>query len=255
MQDCELRIPKVTDHLTSRFFKSSDFNDRQFVFEMPQQWWSRKYEYHWASQFCEPDAVALDAACGIEHPLKFYLNDHCQKCYACDLDPRLLIADEIRATATTGFGLSDPAEFPNRYVEDVRYDLASLSALPYETAMFDRIFCVSVLEHLKDRLNRWPVLSKLGPLTNLMRRDIRDSLAEFKRVLKPGGLIVLTFDFPRINLDYLQTVVRELGLRFAGDTDFSLPQDAIHYQDKGLNCFRALLTTSESAELKLRAAA
>lgn len=245
----------MTDHLTSRFFSTDDFCDRQFVFKMPEQWWSRKYEYHWASQFCEPDSVVLDAACGIEHPLKFYLNDHCQKCYACDLDPRLMNPEEIREITTTGFGISDPAEFPRRYLEDVQYDLASLNRLPYDTAMFDRIFCVSVLEHLRDRLNRWPALSNLGPLAQWLRRDIRDSLAEFKRVLKPGGLIVLTFDYPRINLEYLQMVVHEVGLRFAGDTNFTLPSNAIHYEAKKLNCFRALLTDVETKVSNIRVAA
>jgi SAM-dependent methyltransferase len=232
----------MDDLLTSRFFRRDDLADRQFVFTMPQQWWSRKYEYHWAGQFADPAATVLDAACGIEHPLKFFLLDHCRACYACDLDQRLLDRDALRQSVVEGFHVEPAEAFPDRYLDEVDYRIASLLDLPYDDAQFDRIFCVSVLEHLRDRCNRYPWLSYIPPLAALLRRDIRDALAEFKRSLKPAGLIVLTFDYPRINLRYLRRVVEELDLQFAGPCDFTLPTDAIFQPEKKLHCFRAVLS-------------
>ena len=210
---------------------------------MPAAWWSRPYEYEWARQFAEPDAVVLDGACGIEHPLKFYLLDHCQKCYACDLDPRIADGQLMSNMAQDVFGLSD-GEFPQRYLDDIDYQVTSLTNLPYKDDTFDRVFCISTLEHLPDRLNKWPALSMVESFVPL-KRDIRDSLLELKRVLRLGGLIVLTFDFPRVNLDYIRRIVDETGLKFAGDVDFNRPADAHHTAEHGLYCFRTVLTDLE----------
>lgn len=234
----------MSEPLTSRFFRNDDPASQQFVFALPDAWWSRKYEYPWASQFCDSRADVLDAACGLEHPLKFHLLDHCRKTCACDLDPRLSDPEAIRTLAVKGYHISPASDFPERYLQEIDYAVSSLTALPYKTAQFDRIFCISVLEHLTDRLNRFPGLRCLESWGCRMRRDIRDSLIEFKRVLKDDGLIVLTFDYPCINLDYLRRVVDEVGLAFAGPVDFSRPENAIHFAEKNLHCFRAVLAKS-----------
>ena len=54
---------------------------------------------------------------------------------------------------------------------------AALQKMPFQDAQFDVLFCVSVLEHTD---------------------DYKSIVEEFHRVLKPGGLVVLTFD---INLE------------------------------------------------------
>lgn len=231
------------DFLTSRFFQTSDPENRKFVYQMPVEWWSRKYEYEWAKQMCRENHVVLDAACGIEHPLKYYLADHCAKCYACDIDPRLMDAKAVEFATVEGFVDGKQTPFPKRYIEDIQYDLAALTDLPYEDNQFDRVFCISVLEHLKDRANKWSLVRNAGPFSRLFRRDIHDSLVEFRRVLKPGGLIVLTFDFPRINLDYLRKVVAQTGLKFAGNVSFDRPQTSLYDAERKLYCFRAVLTT------------
>jgi SAM-dependent methyltransferase len=55
----------------------------------------------------------------------------------------------------------------------VRARQADLHALPYETESFDVVYCISVLEHT---------------------RDYRRILDEFRRVLRPGGGLILTCD-------------------------------------------------------------
>jgi len=56
-------------------------------------------------------------------------------------------------------------------------DIADMREMPYEDDTFDVIYCISVLEHTKD-------YDKI--------------IQEFKRILKPGGTLIITFD---ISLD------------------------------------------------------
>lgn len=78
--------------------------------------------------------------------------------------------------------------------------------------MFDRVFCISVLEHLHDFFTRHAGWRVPGFLRFAFRRDIEQSLREFRRVLTEDGVIVLTFDHPNINLDYLFEVTAGTGL-------------------------------------------
>jgi hypothetical protein len=72
--------------LDSRFFRIDDDKTGFFVYNLPQTWWSRKYEYKWVEKFARPGDIVLDAASGVFHPLKFFLADRCKKVYACDID-------------------------------------------------------------------------------------------------------------------------------------------------------------------------
>lgn len=83
------------DKYQSRFITTNDIREDEFVFKIGKNWWSRPYEYAWAAEFVEPDDVALDAACGVIHPLKFYLAQKCSEVYACDLDGAINAPEEI----------------------------------------------------------------------------------------------------------------------------------------------------------------
>lgn len=72
---------------SSRFFLESDLKSTECVYEIESAWWSRKYEYSWAASFTEDSDIALDAACGTTHHLKFYLASKCKQTFGCDLDP------------------------------------------------------------------------------------------------------------------------------------------------------------------------
>jgi SAM-dependent methyltransferase len=55
----------------------------------------------------------------------------------------------------------------------IHFDLGTLQALPYRDDYFDALYCVSVIEHTRYEEN---------------------ILREFKRVVRPGGLVIVTFD-------------------------------------------------------------
>lgn len=208
----------------SRFIVNTDEKDDHFIFTLPVTWNSRPYEYAWAKQFATPNDVVLDSACGICHPFKFYLADHCREVHACDLDNRILSKEAIYQDIVDVFGKRVAESLPAHYFDGVHYCRANLTYLPYSNQKFDTVFCISVLEHLED-----PIMVQ--------------AFREFHRVLKDDGQLVLTFDYPLINLERLQQVLTEVGLQFSGDVSFEMPADVV-YSDlyaPRLFFFRALL--------------
>ena len=225
----------------SRFFTEADFNKDTIVFKLLPSWWSRPYEYAWAGNFAERDDVVLDAACGIEHPFKFYLLDHCRKVYACDYDDSILSSKDILNAVKNTFGEEASRELPSKYLNNIHYSRAYLMSLPYKDKMFDKIYCISVLEHLKDYFNKYPLLTHMGFMKIFLKNDIYATLKEFERILKDDGLIIMTFDYPDINLSYLKKAIAELGLSFAGNISLDIPDNALHSKELNLNCFRAVI--------------
>ncbi|SHE28619.1 class I SAM-dependent methyltransferase [Desulforamulus putei] len=207
----------------SRFFVYSDPKVDFMIYELPPTWWSRYYEYAWASKFTGAGDVVLDAGCGICHPFKFYLSDVCKEVHACDLDKRILSTEEIVNDILNDCGnkVSIPALL--EYCQKIHFKQCNLTSLPYDDKKFDKIFCISVLEHM-----------------NL--QDIKMSLQEFKRTLKENGFIVLTFDYPNISLEQFMDTVNEIGLNFAGRVSFNIPKAAVTSNLWGkLYCYRTVL--------------
>ena len=225
----------------SRFFTEADFNKDTIVFKLLPSWWSRPYEYAWAGTFVEKDDVVLDAACGIEHPFKFYLLDHCREVYACDYDDSILSSKDILNAVKDTFGEEASRELPSKYLNNIHYSKASLTSLPYKDKMFDKIYCISVLEHLKDYFNKYPLIARMNFMKIFLKNDIYTALKEFERTLKDNGLIIMTFDYPDINLSYLKKAVAELGLSFAGNISLDMPDNALYSADLNLHCFRAVI--------------
>ncbi|MDA8228421.1 MAG: class I SAM-dependent methyltransferase [Desulfitobacterium hafniense] len=207
----------------SRFFRQSDPKSDKFIFSLPSTWWSRFYEYHWAGMFVEPNDTVLDAACGISHPFKFFLAGACQEVHACDLDKRILSPTAILRDIEADFGKEAVDNFPQHYFRQIQFANTDIAKLPYNNEKFEKVFCISVLEHL-------PPEAMFSALT------------EFKRILKSTGLIILTFDYPTINLETFRTVVANAGLSFYEHTVFTLPEDAVCSDLYGrLYCYRAIL--------------
>lgn len=233
----------TTDDLTLRFFREDDEAARDFVFELPEHWWSRPFEYAWVSRFVEPEHVALDAACGISHPFKFYLSAKCREAHAFDSDPRIASLEAVIQEVRDDVSPEAARRLDPRTLERLHRRVAGLGEPTYPSDTFDRIFCISVLEELPDFTNR---LARAFPramsrIVHLLPGGlILDSLSEFQRQLKPDGLIVLTFDYPTISLDYLFQAAARAGLVPAGEVSRSVPDRAIHHEEWELWCYRAV---------------
>ena len=61
-------------------------------------------------------------------------------------------------------------EIARENVSEVKFDIASVTEIPYEDQRFDGIFCIEVLEHVP---------------------DTEKAIGEMARVLKPGGKIII----------------------------------------------------------------
>lgn len=216
--------PKATEFMESRYIRQSDPKTDTLVFPLHPAWWSRPYEYEWARRFARPDDVVLDAACGISHPFKFWLAEHCREVHACDWDERILSEEAIRLDIVSDFGEQAAQDLPESTLVRLHRAKANLAQLPYESGKFDRVFCISVLEHLD---------------TGTMLRAFR----EFARVLKPNGQLIATFDVPEMRPDLLETIMAVTGLTIENKLNVEEPDDAIWSDMYGtpIRCFRAVI--------------
>ncbi|WP_339305062.1 class I SAM-dependent methyltransferase [Paenibacillus sp. FSL R5-0519] len=216
--------PKATEFMESRYIRQSDPKTDTLVFPLHPAWWSRPYEYEWARRFARSDDVVLDAACGISHPFKFWLAEHCREVHACDWDERILSEEAIRLDIASDFGELAAQDLPESTLFRLHRAKANLAQLPYESGKFDRVFCISVLEHLD---------------TGTMLRAFR----EFARVLKPNGQLIATFDVPEMRPDLLETIMAVTGLNIKDKLNVEEPDDAIWSDMYGapIRCFRAVI--------------
>jgi len=171
-------------------------------------WWSRFYEYAWCQQFCRADAVVLDAACGIEHPFKWFIRDMCKEVHVLDFDPDILSLENIAKRSKLAFG-EDVGPIINKSPEKIHFHLGSLMKLPFQQPLFDLIFCISVLEE-NSNVNMIAIFR------------------EFGRVLNPKGRLVITFDYPLKNPLQMIHAAQKAGLEPRGSINTSVPADALH---------------------------
>jgi SAM-dependent methyltransferase len=220
--------------LKSRFFTTNDKKMDTVVFPLPAPWWSRPYEYAWAAEFCKPTDTVLDAACGVCHPFKFYLAEHCKTVHAVDKDERILDMHKTADEVQKAFGEEAKLAYLEKldWHEGINIKQADITALPYKDSMFDRIFSVSVLEHLTDA-------------------DKLKALSEFRRTLKNNGQVILTLDYPDTTIDLMESLANKAGLKLADEKDAAIPNDAIrlnYLETKFLHCFRMVLVKDKDDE-------
>ena len=220
---CQAPQKSDRDPTVSRFVRETDPATSHCVFPLPATWWSRGHEYEWAQQFAGPEHVVLDAACGISHPLKFALAQRCREVHACDLDARIDDPAAILADIQNDFGEGAARQFAPASLQRLHRRRCSITATPYGDGQFDRVFCISVLEHLPPA-------------------DRAAALREFARLLRGDGLLVLTMDHPLVDLAEFVRDVAAAGLRFQGELRPWIPPDALWSSAYNLRCFRALLS-------------
>ena len=102
-----------------------------------------------------PDAVALDVATGAGHTA-LALAPHVRQVIATDITPEML---DLGRTLQTERGITN-----------VEFKLASVDDLPFADGSFDIVTCRRAAHHFA---------------------DIHHALAEMRRVLKPGGRLVI----------------------------------------------------------------
>jgi SAM-dependent methyltransferase len=94
-----------------------------------------------------------------------------------------------------------------------RYHASGAQALGFPDAHFDRVFCLSVIEHIPHDL--WPACVR-----------------EFERVLRPGGRLVITMDMETHEADARLPLrlVEACTLRLVGDPRYAVPLDPAEAQ-------------------------
>lgn len=118
---------------------------------------SKLWEYPWAiiNSGVKTKMKVLDAGCG-DSIFPVYLAKHECQVYAADKKVNKEIARIHKVK--------------------IDYHEGEIYNLPYQENFFDHIFCLSVLEHLE------PI-------------EVVRTIKELPRLLKPGGLLVITVDF------------------------------------------------------------
>lgn len=231
--------PPPKEETVSRFIAKDDPKVESLAgIDLPKSWWSRPYEYAWALEFVEKNDVVLDAACGISHPFKWHLNQISKETWACDTDSRIQNITQI--INNTRQDLGDAAfqtliHKPELY-KSAHLVKASIDNLPDSMPQFDKIFCISALEHMPEEARK-------------------STLAEFARKLSPEGLIVLTVDYPVVSLETLFADAKSAGLEPAGPIEVGPPsEDAIAFLPDGitshiqLSVYRCLLKHSDAKQ-------
>jgi len=213
---------KNFDIYNSRYILETDEQNEECLLKIPDGWWSRFYEYHWAAGFTQKNDICLDAGCGVIHPFKYFLSATCKEVYACDLDRRIINKEEQLQMMGNYFSDED-IEKAATHIANINFAVCSLKSLPYRNDMFDKIYCLSALY-------------------NVSNNEIQQILAEFYRTLTKNGLLVLTIDDPAMKLRFLANCVRQAGFTFVGHLDLKLPANALYSNiNGGLTCFRLLV--------------
>ena len=159
-----------------------------------------------------PDATALGIGCGHEE-LMYFLANRIGKVVATDLYEGGFLGGEGDADV-----IDHPAKYaPFRFRED-HLDVRQMNALAlqFDGESFDFVFCLSSLEHFGSE------------------HDKLTALREMHRVLKPGGVAVLTTEIVLNRLgrgsqyfqrETLTRLIGEAGFALDGPTDFGVEQE------------------------------
>lgn len=214
---------KVTQ--SALFSELEDFSDRFLrvhpVVQASYGWvddplhqWSRQYEYPFVYSACldeleKRDGAAvdiLDAGSGATF-FPFLLREKMQagSMTCCDYDASLEpIFDAVN----------------NERGADVAFRQADLRDLPFADNSFDVVYCISVLEHTD---------------------QYADIVGEFHRVLRPGGILISTFD---IGLDG----VSDIPPAAASDLNTCI-ETTLGQSDLGENAIEVTSSSITSAEI------
>lgn len=200
------------------------------------------HEYEWAVPFLCKDDIALDTTGFVGNSFKDYLLEHQKENYSIDTGGLILDFEDCKNTIVKkNKGPDAEDSLPNHYLHHTDFNKDCLVNLPYETDYFDKIYCFSVLNRFTDTYNKWPILLHFRLFLPGVNRITQNLIAEFRRVLKPGGMILFTFDCPLVNLNYFLWLINCFRLKLIGPVDLTLPGDRHTNVDTGAYCCRAVI--------------
>jgi len=137
------------------------------------QYSTRCWEYPWILEngCFEKGLKCLDSGCG-QSPFPIYLYG-----LGCETHGLDYIQGE-RSDFPETYGI--PLSWKKQWAGKVQYHHGDMSKTPFPDNSFDRITCISVLEH---------ILTPEDPHAH------HSCLKEMRRILKPGGLLIVTVDY------------------------------------------------------------
>ncbi|HEV8335831.1 MAG TPA: class I SAM-dependent methyltransferase [Candidatus Polarisedimenticolia bacterium] len=187
--------------------------------------WSRAWEYPWAILAADLGGRPLRVADigGGGSPFALYLARHGHDCSVvdpslnegagCVYDQRKSLGANLRSMSKKvlfrAAGINSVWGLPEAGGDDrIRYHADPAEALPFPDGHFDRVFCLSVIEHIPSEL--WAGCVK-----------------EFQRVLRPGGRLVITQDMTpeEANARVYLKLVEACSLELVGDPHYPVPLD------------------------------
>ncbi len=194
---------KDMEHYSQRFLEQHDFVAKQYRWgKDPLHQWSRQWEYPFVRQEIEAYLLRqaqlgrqgpvriLDAGSGITF-FPFMITEGWPSCeiVCCDVDATLGPLYQRIKSDSSGSG-------------QVKFMVGDLSKLPFESGHFDLVYSVSVLEHTQ---------------------NASAIVGELRRLVKPGGALVLSFDIGLDGVSWLnsaeaQGLLNRLHELFAGGT-------------------------------------
>ncbi len=167
--------------------------------------WSREWEYPWAviNSVCRPGMRVVDLGCG-GSPLLPYLVRRLG-CRGAGVD--------LKLTSTEGHTLRGFARAPETVVPEVTWVLASMASTGLASHAWDRVFCISVIEHVD-------------------KPTAAGTMLEIARLLTPEGRALITTDVDgshrtlTSSYERLLQMAGDAGLALDGPCDFTPPDSA-----------------------------
>ena len=189
--------------------------ERPLLFDL---WHTRQWEYPWAvlSADLRPGMRVLDAGCG-GSPFPVYLARRGLHCWGIEpggqesiheLGPYRFVRRRLLRLMGVNFG-GGYYELNKRFKVPITYEQVSIERMSFENGFFDRVFCLSVMEHIP-------------------RSQWRVCVEQLLRVLRPGGKLAITMDMGPEDTHCYENIIRYSGASLLRQIDHSIPPSTRH---------------------------